>query len=330
MEARTIPPAVPSHAPRYGSRRQFLKQTAFLPAGFLAANGLVPEEANSGERSDTPHLPAKIKISLNAWSFSVPLYAHLHGKEGGMSLFDLLEYCAEYEFDALDPTGYFFPGYPEVPARKYINEFKRRAFQLGIDISGTGIRNDFATADEAKRAEGIELVKKWTEVASWMGAPVLRVFAGTQPEGYTWDQVATWMAEALKECTKYGEQQGVLIGLQNHGGMLANADEMLKLVELVDSDWMGLIIDTGWLSGPDPYRDIERTMPHAVNWQVKEFFCGDETRKTDLKRVARLIRKSNYRGYVPIETLNSPGKKDSHLRVPNFLKEWRAAIAETA
>ena len=54
-----------------------------------------------------------------------------------MNLFDLLEYCAKQEFDAIGPTGCFFSGYPGTPERKFANEFKRRAFQLGIDISGT-------------------------------------------------------------------------------------------------------------------------------------------------------------------------------------------------
>ena len=111
-----------------------------------------------------------------------------------MTLLDLLEFCAEQGFDALDATGYYFPGYPDPPERTFVNEFKRRAFLLGIDISGTGIRNDFATADQATRAEGVERVRQWVESAAAMGAPVLRVFAGPQPEGYTWDQAATWMA----------------------------------------------------------------------------------------------------------------------------------------
>jgi hypothetical protein len=64
------------------------------------------------------------------------------------------------------------------------------------------------------------------------------------------------------------------------------------------------------------------------NWQVKEFLNGGKGPKADLNEIARLIRNSNYRGYVPIETLNSPGKKDSHLRVPQFLREWRTTVAK--
>jgi len=131
-------------------------------------------------------------------------------------------------------------------------------------------------------------------------------------------------------CVEYGEEYSVIIGLQSRGGMLLNADEMLTIMKRVESDWFGLIIDTGWFTRSDPYADIERVIPYAVNWQVKEYLNGQKGPKTDLKRIARLIRDANYCGYVPIETLNSPGKEGSDLRVPQFLREWREAIAETA
>lgn len=65
--------------------------------------------------------------------------------------------------------------------RNFLNEFNKRAFQLGPDISGTGQRNDFAIADKAKRNTDVALVKVWIEVASEMGGPVLGVLQGCNP-----------------------------------------------------------------------------------------------------------------------------------------------------
>jgi hypothetical protein len=60
----------------------------------------------------------------------------------------------------VDLTGYYFPDYPNVPADDYIYALKRKAFLLGLDISGTGVRNDFANPDENKRKEDIIPGKK--------------------------------------------------------------------------------------------------------------------------------------------------------------------------
>lgn len=309
------------------SRRSFMQSSALIPLGLLTANALNATPKENKKINSTSS--AKIKLSLNAWSYNVELFKYIKGESGGMSLYDMLEECARLDFDAVDPTGYFFPGYPEVPKTSFINEFKRRAFQLGLDISGTGIRNDFATADKAKRLEGITLAKRWIEAAAQMGAPVLRVFAGAQPKGHTWEEAAKWMSEALSLCAEHGEQYGVMVGVQNHGDMLKSADEVIKVLKMVQSDWLGTIVDTGFFMTDNPYADIERVIPYAVNWQVKELLSDRKGGKIDMNRFVRILKASNYRGYVPIETLPFPGKEAEYNaleKVPELLTEFKKAL----
>ena len=162
------------------NRRDFIRRASLVPLGAAAGIGLGAGSA----LAQTPIKRAggpKLKLSLNAYSFSKLLNDHLKGRGKGMTLLELLDYCAEQDFDAIDPTGYFFPGYPKVPSDKYVNEFKRRAFALGLDISGTGVRNNFASPDKDQRAADVRHVKEWVECAARLGAPVLRVFAGPEP-----------------------------------------------------------------------------------------------------------------------------------------------------
>ncbi|MFC2080934.1 sugar phosphate isomerase/epimerase family protein [Bacteroidota bacterium] len=308
----------------------FLSLVVMITATSFQGNAPQEEKTKSDDLVIERHGEAYVKLSLNAYSFSKLLNDHIKGRGPGMTLFELLEFCAENNFDALDPTGYFFPGYPEVPSDDYINKFKRRAFQLGIDISGTGVRNNFASPDPEKRAADVQHVKEWIEVAAKLGAPVLRVFAGPVPEGYEdkWDEVAGWMVECLKECADYGEKFGVLVGVQNHGDMLKTADETIKIVKMVNSDWFGIIVDTGYFLTEDPYVDIEKVIPYAVNWQVKESPFGKASPiRTDLERLMKIIKRSGYRGYIPIETLSLQGRPyDPLTLVPAFLEEVRDAM----
>ncbi len=313
-----------------GSRREFIRQAGVLVPGMaLGTTGV--QRAITALRS-APNLAegsAKVKLSLNAWSYNVQLFRHIEGKAGGMSLFDMLDECARLELDAVDPTGYFFPGYPDRPDRAFINKFKRHAFRLGLAISGTGIRNDFATTDTTKRQEGITLTKRWIEVAAELGAPVIRVFAGKKPEGHSWDEAAVWLAECLQECAEYGQEHGVIVGVQNHGGMLKSSAEVLKILEMASSDWLGAIVDTGYFLTDDPYKDIEAVIPHAVNWQVKSLLSDRRGGPIDLHRLVRIIRASNYRGYVPIETLPVRGREadyDALKEVPKLLAALREAL----
>jgi sugar phosphate isomerase/epimerase len=310
------------------SRRHFIKSATLLPVGIAAAGAAgVPALAAEPAPKAEGH---PLKISLNAYCFSKSLTAPTGGK-ADMTYFDVLDFCAKHNFDAIDPTGYYFPGYPKVPSDSFINDFKRRAFKLGLDISGTGVRNNFAQPDEGKRAADVQLVKDWIEVAAKLGAPVIRVFAGAEPEGHSRDDVNKWMVENLKECVEHGKQHGVLVGIQNHGDYLKTAEQVLQIVKRVDSEWFGVIVDTGNFQQADqgdPYEQISKVLPFAVNFQVKESPYGSSSNvRMDVKKLVQVVRAGGYRGYLPIETLVAPGKESNPtVTVPRFLKEVREAI----
>jgi sugar phosphate isomerase/epimerase len=275
--------------------------------------------------------PAPVILAVNAYSFSDLLSArNARDNQPVYTFFNLIDWCAAKNIKALDPTGYFFPTYPEVPSDEYIQQLKDYAAKAGVAISGTGIRNNFASPDPKVRAEGVELAKKWIVVASKLGAPVVRLFAGEIPKGYEnrWDEVAGWMIECYKECAVWAEKYNVKIGIQNHGDMLQTAGQCLKVLNAVNSKAVGLIVDTGSFRTEDPYKDIEAVAPYAINWQVKEsvFGIGSPVR-TDFVRLMKIIKNSGYKGYLPVETLLVKGiPYDPFNLVLQMHRELRTAM----
>ena len=294
------------------ARRSFVKSLIFAPVlTSFTPNGTrhIAENPKKGY----------LKMSLNAFSFNEPLMAKT------MNLDDLLDFCAEHNFEGVDLTGYYFPNYPQVPTDDYIYHIKRKAHLLGISISGTGIRNDFSNPDAAKRQADVQLIKNWIEVASKLGAPVLRIFAGVMnPKDYSWETIAAWMVKDIKECVEYGQKHGVIVAIQNHNDFIKTADHAIKIIEMVNMEWFGLILDTGSYRIGDPYEQIAQTIKYAVNWQIKEnIFENNVEVKTDLKKLFKIIKGSGYRGYIPIETL---GKGDPKVKVAQFIEEVREAM----
>jgi sugar phosphate isomerase/epimerase len=327
------------------SRRDFLKTAALLPFAASVGASSALAKAEPPKRVGGPSL----KVSCNAYSFAKLLNDQLQKRGPGMSLFDLAEFCAKADFDAFDPTGYYFPGYEKngtgVPTDKFIFDLKRRAFDLGLAISGTGVGNNFTTADKAARANDVERIKAWVEVAAKLGAPVVRVFADTQMRAETWESVSKgakredvekWIADDIRACAEHGAKFGVIIGVQNHGDFIKTADNLISLLNRIDSPWAGAIVDTGYFKAEDPYAEMSKAAPYAVNWQVKQSPYGVEKEAeapTDLIRLLKIVRGSGYRGYLPIEILSSRGgtvPKDPFKVVPEYLAKVRAAIAATA
>ncbi|MGB7719088.1 MAG: sugar phosphate isomerase/epimerase family protein [Bryobacteraceae bacterium] len=290
-------------------RRKFLGRSA----GMVAA-AAIPAPARVARESGV-----KLKLGLNAYSFDRPL------REGSMTLADAVHFCAQHGVDALDPTGYYFPGYPKVPADDYIYNLKRTAFVNGVAISGTGVRNNFAVADEAARNNDVRMVKDWIVVASKLGAPVIRVFSGgAPPTGHSFDETLGWMVADFRECAEFGKQHGVMVGLQQHNDFLKTAAETIRAIDAVGSDWFGCILDIGSLRSGDPYAEIEKLVPYAVSWQIKENVGREgKDEPTDLAKIKAIIDRSGYRGYVPFEAL---GAGDPRVRVASFLEKIRQAF----
>lgn len=287
------------------NRRTLLRHTVLATAALPSALEAAPVQRQAGTR---------VRIGLNSYSFNAPLRA------GEMTLMDVVDFCANHRLDCLDATGYYFPGYPAVPADDFLYELKRRAFVNGVTINGTGVRNDFALIDEARRAEELQLVKNWIGVAHKLGASVIRVFSGNRvAEGYSFDQTLEWMAPLFRECANVGKEHGVLIGLQNHNDFVKTAAETIRIVEAVNSEWFGVILDVGSLRMTDPYEEIEKLLPYAISWQLKEtVWYGKKEVPTDLRKVKAIIERGGYRGFLPIETL---GAGDPRAKVAKFANQ---------
>lgn len=294
-------------------RRKFLTSVMGIPAAGMLMSADEKDEYKK-------KLPAKgLKTSLNAYSFNKPL------TDGSMSIDELIGFCAATGFDGVDITAYYFKGYPQVPPDDYLFDIKRKAFKAGLEITGTGVRNDFTIADNGKRELEVQLVKNWIEAASKIGASVLRIFAGTQKnEGIPREQVTEWMLKDIQTCVDHGKQHGVIIGMQNHNDFIQTADQIISIVETINSPWFGIILDIGSYRINEPFAEIEKSIRHAVNWQVKEkmFINGTEA-DTDLHKLINMIKASGYRGYLPIETL---GEGDPKIKVKALFEKMQKAL----
>jgi sugar phosphate isomerase/epimerase len=283
---------------------------ALASAGMILNHQSTPVKKKSASASG-------LKTSLNAYSFNAPLTA------GSMTISDMLDFCAASGFEGVDITGYYFKGYPQVPPDEYLFQIKRKAFKVGVEISGTGVRNDFTIADKTKRELEVDLVKKWIEVAAKIGAPVLRIFAGNQKnEGISKEQVTDWMLKDIQTCVDHGKKHGIIIGLQNHNDFIQTADQVNKIIEAINSEWFGLILDTGSYRVLDVYEEIAKSIKHAVNWQIKEkiFHNGAEV-EPDLEKLMGIIKAAGYKGYLPIETLGDGDPKTKIVALLARLKK---------
>jgi sugar phosphate isomerase/epimerase len=298
------------------SRRDFFRDAALLATGAAGAMAVGPVLAR--EPIARPGSP-RIKLSCAAYSYR----KYLSGDNATMTLDDFIEKCAEMGLDAVEPTTYYFP---KPVTREYCIHLKQKAFLLGMDISGTAIGNNYCKAPGPERDTEVAKTNQWIEHAAALGAPCMRVFAGGAPKGVPEDQARQWVVECLEECGEAAARHGVFLAVENHGGVVATADGMLAIVKAVKSDWCGVNLDTGNFHTEDPYADMAKVAPYAVNVQLKTDVraAGAPAQEADFRRIVEILHSVNYRGYIAVEY---EAKEDPMTGVPKAVERVREAVS---
>jgi len=289
------------------SRRQFLAASAALTVSPVAAIDPIRRP------SDKPDL----KLSLAAYS----MRQFLDLKKPTMTLFEFIDLATELPLDAVELTSYFWAEKSDA----YIEKLKAHAAKKKLAVSGVPVGNNFCVSDDAAWKKQVQDVKDWTERAAKLGAQTVRIFAGNVAKGDTLADAQKRVVAALEECCPVAEKLGVVLALENHGGITDTPEHLLELVKPVKSKALGVNIDTGNFHTADPYADIAKIAPYGVVAQVKtEVYPNNKREDADLARVVKILKDANFHGYVALEY---EAKEDPKVAVPRYVKELRKLIS---
>ena len=240
-----------------------------------------------------------------------------------MDFTKFLDFCAAHGCDGAELTSYYFPA--DVSDAMLL-AVRRHAFLRGVSVTGTAVGNTFALPDGPELEKEKAGVRQWIDRAAVLGAPHIRVFAGSA-KGIDEAAARKQVIRSLEELGSYAATKGVWLGVENHGGVVATPDGLLEIVRAVQSPAVGINLDTGNFHGVDPYADLERCVPWAVNVQVKVEMrpAGAKAAEpADLTRLCGMLKSAGYQGWV---TLEYEARPDPFVAVPEHLKALRAAMA---
>jgi sugar phosphate isomerase/epimerase len=102
------------------------------------------------------------------------------------------------------------------------------------------------------------------------------------------------------------------------------ASGVLRIVEAINSPWLGVTLDTGNFLD-DSYAQMEALAPHATYVHAKTYLGGGlwYTLELDYRRIAEILRRHQYRGYLSLEF---EGNEDAETAIPKSLDLLRGAF----
>ena len=318
---------------RNGStRRDFIKHSASaLAAGGVAAQLAAGAEqaAPAGPKADKPR-PNRIGISTYSfWRFK---------DDSKVPIEDCIHQSAAMGFDGVE----ILRMQMEREDNAYLQSLKQAALLEGVDLCGLSIHQGFVYPDEQVRELHIDRTLYCIELAYALGIPVMRVNTGRwgttksfdqlmkdrgiEPklEGYTEDQAYDWVIGSIEKCLKKAEQCGVTLALENHWGLGRTPEGLLRIVNAINSPWLRVLMDTGNFL-EDPYEKLQMIAPKTCYVQAKTYFGGGLWYSLDLdyKRIAQILRRQNYHGYIALEF---EGNEDWKTAIPKSLAVLRGAF----
>ncbi len=225
--------------------------------------------------------------------------------------------------------------------RSYIRKLKRHAFLHGVSVICLSTHQNFVSPDPANVNEAVEHTKKCIEIAYELGAPCIRINTGRWNTvdfdtlmaqrgieavlpGHTEEEGFKWCIDGIQRCLAKAEQCGVILALENHWGLARTPEGLLRIINAIPSPWLGVLMDTGNFL-EDPYPKLEQIASKTAFVQAKTYYGGGEwySLELDYKRIAGILAKVGYRGYVSLEF---EGKENAESAVPKSLELLRSTF----
>jgi sugar phosphate isomerase/epimerase len=225
----------------------------------------------------------------------------------------------------------------------YLQSLKRIAITEGVDLCGLSIHQGFVSPAADVRKKNVDHTIKCIELAYKLGIPTMRLNTGRwgttkdfdqlmkdrgmEPRlpGYKDDEEAfKWVIDSIQQCLKTAQECGVLLALENHWGLGRTPEGLLRIVNAVNSPWLGVLMDTGNFL-ENPYDKLIQIAPKTVYVQAKTYYGGGiwYTLDLDYPRIASILRKANYHGYIALEF---EGKEEWRTAIPKSLGVLRKAF----
>lgn len=255
----------------------------------------------------------------------------------GWTLSQLADYVVSLGLEGVDfHTRLIPPGTTGSQIRKVVAD-------AGLVLTGLSFSNNFNVADASERTGQIRQVQEWIRLAASAGAPVSRIFGGhlkDRRDPNAREEGKKIILDALSRVVRTAEDQGVVLALENHGGLPCTGEEQVEVIEAIGSEYLRATIDVGnyMQCGQEGHAGTQIAAGHAAYLHFKDFRKMADTSSpwgwtiepctvgegdVDHGACLKALRRAGYVGHVAIEY---EGPDDESTGVPASVAYTRRVI----
>ncbi len=234
------------------------------------------------------------------------------------------------------------------------HDLKKRCEDLGLTVVNfCPVLPDLVHPEKARRIHALDLFKVGVETASFFGCPTVQTISSVPPlafvgdtpykdgvaygqryqvkvdPAFRWDDVWGWLTDSMGACADEADRAGLTLCLEPRvGEIISNTDALLRLMEAVDSDNFGAVLDTGHLNAQ---KEILPLSVEKLGSRIHYVHASDNDGQTnqhlalgkgtvDWDGIFLALKKHEFAGYVAVDVGNVPNVDAQYAASKNFLE----------
>ncbi|MGZ7109283.1 MAG: sugar phosphate isomerase/epimerase family protein [Methanobacterium sp.] len=209
-----------------------------------------------------------MKVALSMWS------VHKYWYEGQWSILDFIDFAGTTKAKGVELLSVFWRN-KEIELPKVEEALIRQ----NLKVSSYAACNNFVVSDSEQRNIQLKEVTDAIDMAIHFGTNIVRVFTGDLPHDktITYEEGIGYVLEGLSSASKYAEEKGVLLCIENHGLFAGRSDQVISIINQVDSPALRSTFDTGnfLLVGQNPKDAVVDLKGYINHVHVKDFLRTD-------------------------------------------------------
>ena len=183
---------------------------------------------------------------------------------------------------------------------------------LSIAVDGHG---NLSALDEDERNQGVQNHKKWFGICQNLGCNAFRANSGGSHGADATKEEIDQCIKSFKELALIGENTGIRVMMENHGGVSASPDNIIQVMETVNSTYCRVLADfLNWRPTDDKVANLRAVAPYtwATHAKFLSFDENGESNEIDCESVMKIFKSAGYTNPFGIEY---EGHTDDHAGV---------------
>ncbi|MBS7607068.1 MAG: sugar phosphate isomerase/epimerase family protein [Candidatus Bathyarchaeia archaeon] len=218
----------------------------------------------------------------------------------------------------------------------HLKETKSMLLKYGISVSAISISARFAVVDPAERREQFDEARRNMALAAELDAPVVRIYGGRIPKGYTLDAIMPILIRNLQEIGDEANDYGVILALETHDDWV-DSRLCARLMREVNHPRIRVLWDLHHpyrIKGESPEETYANLAPYVVSIHVKDSIIDSQGKikyvplgegNVPVKRMLELLLEGGYRGYATLEWEKRwhPDLLEPEIVFPQYVQKMR-------